>query len=91
MVSVYYPTDIYFRGGHPPRNTFESKRRDHPNMSVVDRARKRVKMQPASAVGAPVQTNLQRLVGVGDAYHDLDAETGLRALWRLALPDDAVS
>jgi len=55
-------------------------------MSVVDRARKRVKMEHAS-----VQTNLQRLVGVGDAYHDLDAETGLRALWRLALPDDAVS
>ena len=60
-------------------------------MSLVDRARKRVKMQPAPAEGGSVQTNLQRLVGVGDAYHDLDAETGLRALWRLALPDDAVS
>lgn len=57
----------------------------------VDRSRKRAKTEPASAVGAPVQTNLQRLVTVGDSYHDLDAESGLRALWTLALPGDAVS
>ena len=77
--------------GIHPSNTFESKQGDRANMSVVDRAPKRVKMERASVVGAPARTNLQCLVSVGDAYHDLDAEPGLRALWRLALPDDAVS